>query len=71
MKVLMINGSPRKSGCTYTALKEIETVLNKEGIDTEIINVPSNTESCMACGSCHKTNRCVKNIRTPISLNVL
>lgn len=61
MKVLMINGSPRKSGCTYTALKEIETVLNNQGIDTEIINVPSNTESCMACGSCHKTNRCVKN----------
>ena len=27
LKVLMINGSPHKEGCTYTALKEIEKEL--------------------------------------------
>ena len=28
MKVLLINGSPNKTGCTYTALSEVEKVLN-------------------------------------------
>ena len=28
MKVLLINGSPHKEGCTYTALKEVEKELN-------------------------------------------
>ncbi len=31
MKVLLINGSPHKNGCTYTALKEIADQLAKEG----------------------------------------
>lgn len=29
MKVLMLNGSPRKEGCTYTALIQIAGVLEK------------------------------------------
>ena len=33
MKVLMINGSPNKTGCTFTALKEIEKELIKENIE--------------------------------------
>ena len=37
MKVLLINGSPHKEGCTYTALKEVENTLNKHNIKTEII----------------------------------
>lgn len=36
MKVLLLNGSPRKEGCTYTALSEVAAVLNENGIDTEI-----------------------------------
>ena len=39
MKVLMINGSRREKGCTYTALHLIEQVLNQEGIETEILFV--------------------------------
>ena len=39
MKVLLINGSRRKSGCTYTALKEVADVLESEKISTEIIHV--------------------------------
>lgn len=38
MKVLLLNGSPRKEGCTYTALCETAKVLNQEGIDTEIFH---------------------------------
>lgn len=36
MKVLLVNGSPNKEGCTFTALSEIDTTLNKNGIDSEI-----------------------------------
>lgn len=37
MKVLLVNGSPHKEGCTYTALKEVEKELNAEGVETELI----------------------------------
>lgn len=39
MKVVMINGSRREKGCTYTALREIAGVLEKEGIESEIFHV--------------------------------
>lgn len=39
MKVLMINGSRREKGCTYTALKLIGESLKEEGIDYEIVYV--------------------------------
>ena len=49
MKVLLLNGSPRKEGCTYTALTEIAETLKKNGVEAEIFqagdpspeNVPS------------------------------
>ena len=34
MKVLLVNGSPHKDGCTYTALCEVSEALNEQGIDT-------------------------------------
>ena len=36
MKVLLINGSFRRNGCTFTALNEVAKALNTNGIDTEI-----------------------------------
>lgn len=39
MKVLMINGSRREHGCTYTALSIIAESLAKEGVDSEIVFV--------------------------------
>ena len=36
MKVLLVNGSPHKEGCTYTALREVEKELNNQNIETEI-----------------------------------
>ena len=39
MKVLLINGSPRENGNTFTALSEVAKTLNSEGIDTEIISI--------------------------------
>lgn len=41
MKVLLLNGSRREAGCTYTALTVISQVLNEANIETEIIHVGS------------------------------
>ena len=36
MKVLLLNGIPRKEGCTYTALCEVAAALKENGVDSEI-----------------------------------
>lgn len=63
MKVLLINGSPKTNGCTYTALNEVAKVLENEGIETEIFHVGNKPiRGCMACGGCSNTNDlCVFN----------
>ncbi len=49
MKVLMINGSPRTKGNTYTALAEMEKIFAMEGIETEMIQVGNKTiRGCVA-----------------------
>ena len=59
MKVLLFNGSPNKTGCTFTALQEISAVLNNSGVETEILQIGSNIYSgCTACGSCRKYGNC-------------
>ncbi len=59
MKVLLINGSPNKNGCTYTALSEIEKELNKANIETEIFHIGTKpVRGCTACGKC-SNNRCI------------
>lgn len=60
MKVLLINGSPKAYGCTYTALSEVAKALNKENIETEIFHVGSQPiRGCAACGGCFgKAGRC-------------
>ena len=62
MKVLLINGSPHKNGCTYTALCEVSKALNNNGIDTDIFWIGSKALSgCTACKFCVRNNRCVFN----------
>lgn len=62
MKVLLINGSPKSKGCTFTALHEVEKELNNQGIDTVIVDIPYNVDSCLACNNCHATHQgCFKN----------
>lgn len=39
MRVLLINGSPNKRGCTYTALSEVGRALAQEGIETEVFQL--------------------------------
>lgn len=59
MKVLLINGSPRKQGCTYTALCEVAATLNECGIDTEIIQGGAVGQDCTGCGACRTYGKCV------------
>ena len=60
MKVLLINGSPNKKGCTYTALCEVEKELNKQDIETEIFHIGKKPiRGCTACGKCQELNKCV------------
>lgn len=60
MKVLLINGSPRAKGCTYTALEEVAKTLNSEGIETQIFQVGAKPlAGCIACENCAQTGRCV------------
>ena len=59
-KVLLLNGSPKADGCTATALKEMITVFNEEGIDTEIIQVGNkDIRGCVSCGYCENNDKCV------------
>lgn len=60
MNVLLINGSPHKQGCTYTALTEVAKTLNAQGIETEIFHIgAAPVGGCVGCGGCAKAGRCV------------
>lgn len=60
MKALLINGSPRAKGCTYTALTELAKTLESQGIETEIVHVGhKEVRGCIACRKCHETGKCV------------
>lgn len=62
MKVLLINGSPKLKGCTYTALNEIAKELEAENIETEIFHIGNQPiRGCIGCGGCKSNNRCVFN----------
>lgn len=59
MKVLLINSSAHEKGCTYRALSEVAMSLNKEGIETEIVQLKDPINDCIGCGACKKTGECV------------
>lgn len=61
MKVLLVNGSPREHGCTYTALEEMARTLEGEGIGAEIFWIGNKPiAGCIGCGGCRKSGgRCV------------
>lgn len=60
MNVLLINGSPNEKGCTYTALSYLSQVLEKRGIDSEILHIgKAPVGGCIACGKCDQLGKCV------------
>ncbi|MGM9997878.1 MAG: flavodoxin family protein [Candidatus Bruticola sp.] len=62
MKVLLVNGSPRPQGCTYTALSEMADQFSKLGIETEIFQIGAKPiRGCIGCRQCRKLGKCVFN----------
>ena len=47
MKVLLLNGSPRKEGCTYTALCQVAEALKENGVDSEIFQAGNPETACV------------------------
>lgn len=59
MKIVIINGSPRKNGATAEILRKIEKRLSGNGADTDLVNLCDlKISPCKGCCSCYKTGRC-------------
>jgi len=62
MKVVAFNGSARKNGNTAILVRQVFAELEKEGIETELVQLAGQTiRGCTACGQCFKkkNQRCV------------
>lgn len=61
MKVLLLNGSPRKNGNTARMLTEVANKLSEYGIGSEMAHIGNGAvRGCIACGQCRANNgRCV------------
>ena len=65
MKVVAFNGSPRRDGNTTILIRHVFSELQKEGIETELVQLSDKAiHGCIACEKCGKNRdqRCaVKN----------
>ncbi|MBP1865460.1 multimeric flavodoxin WrbA [Clostridium tetanomorphum] len=62
MKVVAFNGSPKKEGNTYHAIKMVAEELERKGIEVEIIHVGNKTiRGCLACNACtrNRNEKCI------------
>ncbi len=60
MKVLIVNGSPRKNGNTSIAVREMEKVFAENGVEVETMQIGNQAiRGCIACGSCAEKGKCV------------
>ena len=63
MKVVAFNGSPRANGNTAQSLQIVLRELEKEGIETELVQLGGQKVfGCLSCGKCweNRDNRCVR-----------
>lgn len=59
MKVLLVNGSPHKHGCTERALQEVAAALERSGVESDIFWIGNKPIiGCTACGKCNGSNGC-------------
>jgi multimeric flavodoxin WrbA len=71
MKVLLVNGSPHKKVCTYTALNEVAKTLKEEGIRSELFWIDKKPlAGCTACKTCAKSGRCIFDDRVNDFLDI-
>ena len=62
MKVVLVNGSPHKTGCTNRALEEIARTLEDAGVEAEIFWIGAKpVGGCVSCGGCNTRGACVFN----------
>lgn len=62
MKVLLVNGSSRPKGCTFTALSEVASELERQGVATHILQIGTEpVAGCISCRSCAKTGVCFRD----------
>jgi multimeric flavodoxin WrbA len=55
MKVVAFNGSPRRKGNTEILIGEVFKILEKEGIETEMVQLGNKpVHGCTACGKCRE-----------------
>jgi len=60
MKVLAVQGSPRKGGNTEILLAEVIKGMEEAGGEVELVRLCDlNINPCIGCGGCDKTGRCV------------
>lgn len=60
MKVMLVNGSPHRHGCTDRALQEVARMLEENGVEAEIFWIGAKpVGGCIACGGCDRTGACV------------
>ena len=60
LKVLLLNGSPRRDGNTFLLLSEVALQLTKNGVESEIFQLGNgNVHGCADCGGCHGKGKCV------------
>ena len=60
MKVILVNGSPHKNGCTYRALREADGILRGKGFETEICWIGNQAiHPCIGCRKCAQLGKCV------------
>jgi len=72
MKVVAINGSARKDGNTAILIRRVFSVLESEGIETELIQLAGEQiHGCMACGTCRKIqNKQCKIVNDNVNLYI-
>ena len=59
MEVLLINGSPNRKGCTYTALLEVASALEKNEIGVQMYHIGENpVRGCTGCCKCREEGKC-------------
>jgi len=62
LKVLMLNGSPRKNGNIALAFNEMEKIFDENDIEYEnILLGRESIRGCIACESCRRTHKCAFN----------
>lgn len=60
MKVLLVNGSPNRGGCTNRALEEVAGALRESGVKAEVFWIGNKAyHGCIACYRCAQLGKCV------------